>query len=466
MNSFLPERADAGPIGRGESRGQEGSSRALCVAAPTRQLRPHPSISTNSKRQAKELLDAFFHSGNAKALSEVQAHYRGAKADTFALHDAQLVIAHTLPGFDSWPQLKALCRGPDRAEHPDKPRRTRITGSAPRRRDTIVAWSSGDIATLRRLLERHPRIAGAEYWYAPAVHFAAREGHVEAVRLLLDAGADPRTERPEQSHADRDGQRAWSPAGCPDARTRSRSGRDESSRTRQIVLSTSRRDAGMSTLSAALLNARCEPRSSRRPIRRGPASYTGRFWADRSRRRERVARPRRGHACAAWFCGLARQRTHQSSSDGPGRMSGRTTAASGILTSRGYSSRAERPTTSPSLPHLAIWPPCSRCSMTILPNHRDAPERPAPTLGGCRIRPRRHRQASCWSAAPTARWEPAEAVHAASSRGNFAMLKLLLEHGADPNEEIDSTSSPLAFAATPSVRSLLEYGPGAGLPYL
>jgi len=61
------------------------------------------------------------------------------------------------------------------------------------------------------------------------------------------------------------------------------------------------------------------------------------------------------------------------------------------------------------------------------------------------------------------RWEPAEAVHAASSRGNFAMLKLLLEHGADPNEEIDSTSSPLAFAATPEIRALLEsYGAGLG----
>ena len=57
--------------------------------------------------------------------------------------------------------------------------------------DTIVAASAGDVATLRRLLERDPRLARAEYWYAPAVHFAAREGHVEAVRLLLDAGADP-----------------------------------------------------------------------------------------------------------------------------------------------------------------------------------------------------------------------------------------------------------------------------------
>jgi hypothetical protein len=57
--------------------------------------------------------------------------------------------------------------------------------------DTLVAASAGDVATLRRLLERDPRLARAAYWYAPAVHFAAREGHVDAVRLLLDSGADP-----------------------------------------------------------------------------------------------------------------------------------------------------------------------------------------------------------------------------------------------------------------------------------
>jgi len=28
----------------------------------------------------------------------------------------------------------------------------------------------------------------AEYWYTPAIHFAVREGHLEAVRLLLEAG--------------------------------------------------------------------------------------------------------------------------------------------------------------------------------------------------------------------------------------------------------------------------------------
>ena len=36
-----------------------------------------------------------------------------------------------------------------------------------------------------------PDFSRAEYWYTPAIHFAVREGRLEAVQLLLDAGADP-----------------------------------------------------------------------------------------------------------------------------------------------------------------------------------------------------------------------------------------------------------------------------------
>ena len=57
--------------------------------------------------------------------------------------------------------------------------------------DTICAASTGDGAALRLLLERDPNLYRAEYWYTQPIHFAVREGHLEAVQILLDAGADP-----------------------------------------------------------------------------------------------------------------------------------------------------------------------------------------------------------------------------------------------------------------------------------
>lgn len=57
--------------------------------------------------------------------------------------------------------------------------------------DTFVASATGDTEALRTLIAANPRLSRAEYWYTSAMHFAVREGHVEAVRLLLDAGAEP-----------------------------------------------------------------------------------------------------------------------------------------------------------------------------------------------------------------------------------------------------------------------------------
>ena len=75
---------------------------------PTRTLADRPHLD-QLRRQARELLDAF-REGSAGAAEEVLAHYRHADPASFALHDAQLVLARAY-GFDSWPKLKAFVDG-------------------------------------------------------------------------------------------------------------------------------------------------------------------------------------------------------------------------------------------------------------------------------------------------------------------------------------------------------------------
>lgn len=55
----------------------------------------------------------------------------------------------------------------------------------------LTAAADGDLATIETLLARDPHLVHAGYWYEGPLHWAVREGHLDAVERLLTAGADP-----------------------------------------------------------------------------------------------------------------------------------------------------------------------------------------------------------------------------------------------------------------------------------
>src|SRR5258708_30586829 len=75
---------------------------------PPRRMRENPDIDQR-KRQAQELLEAY-RAQSPDAVIEVAAHHRTAAPATFALHDAQFVLARSY-GFENWPKLKAAVDG-------------------------------------------------------------------------------------------------------------------------------------------------------------------------------------------------------------------------------------------------------------------------------------------------------------------------------------------------------------------
>ena len=54
--------------------------------------------------------------------------------------------------------------------------------------EMIEAARAGDVPKMRALLQEHPGLYNAGYWYTQPLHFAVREGHLEAVKLLAGHG--------------------------------------------------------------------------------------------------------------------------------------------------------------------------------------------------------------------------------------------------------------------------------------
>jgi ankyrin repeat protein len=136
---------------------------------PTRAMRENPDLD-QLKRQAKELLEAY-RASSPEALAEVTAYHRTATPETFALHDAQFVLARS-HGFESWPKLKAAVDGVTAARLHE-------------------AVESGDLRIARELLTRRPEIVDLGRGEMRAVHMAVLKRDLPMTRLLLEFGADP-----------------------------------------------------------------------------------------------------------------------------------------------------------------------------------------------------------------------------------------------------------------------------------
>jgi ankyrin repeat protein len=149
-------------------------------------MREHPDLD-QIKRQAKELLRGFV-TGEPAAVAEVNAQYHSAQVSTFALHDAQLVVARSY-GFESWRKLKAYVDGVTVRQLADAVRRD-------------------DLAQVRTMLQSRPELADLTLSYGDEhrpIHLAVIKRSPEMVRLLMRHGANAR----EGIHPHRDATSAW-----------------------------------------------------------------------------------------------------------------------------------------------------------------------------------------------------------------------------------------------------------------
>ena len=120
------------------------------------------------------------------------------------LSDAQLAIARTY-GFDSWPKLvrhvESLAAGGTSALPPlirpielTSGRTWKLGDGSNSSTDDVytmfAAARDGDLETVRRLVARTAALATVEYNYTPPIHFAVREGHREITAFLMERGAD------------------------------------------------------------------------------------------------------------------------------------------------------------------------------------------------------------------------------------------------------------------------------------
>lgn len=140
---------------------------------PTRRLPKNPNLQ-QLRKQAKDLLE-LYRAGDAAAIAEVHKFERNPDPSTFALNDAQRILARAY-GYESWPKLKAFVDGANIAT-------------------LAEAVKAGHLTQVQSLLAARPELVGMDMNGGDehrALHYAVLRRDVPMVRLLMKAGADAR----------------------------------------------------------------------------------------------------------------------------------------------------------------------------------------------------------------------------------------------------------------------------------
>ena len=172
------------------------------MSSPRRFLPIRPSLE-RLRKEAKDLLREA-RGGDARALARLAAAGHASQGAPPILAHAHHAIARGY-GFSNWPELVHHVHGKGggafvlppliRPVELSSGRRWKLAdGSAVASDDVFamfVAARDGNLAAVERLAARVPLLATVEYNYTPPIHFAVREGHRAIAEFLLDRGADP-----------------------------------------------------------------------------------------------------------------------------------------------------------------------------------------------------------------------------------------------------------------------------------
>jgi len=330
--------------------------------------------------------------------------------------------------------------------------------------NALTACDDGNVETLRRLLEQDPALSRAQYWYTPAIHFAVREGHMEAVQCLLGAGADP------EWNGLHDGSligmardRGHTEIASLLEEAADRRGRIVASRSHAIHDAITREDTtavqelldadsaivdignefGASPLhravgrgAYALVALLLERGANVHAVLSSARGLGGSFWTDLQAIDLALWDGRRPRDTRIVALLLAHGATHDLT---VAAALGDLERVRGILDAEPARVRETRP--SGRRPLSAAIEAGHDAVAHLLMDRGADPNWGEPT-------------------APKGR-----ALHAAASAGKLQLVERLLVHGADPNSDIDSSGNAVVAAATPEIRALLIARGGTPDPY-